>query len=91
MVWRNYHYGDPALRQVNLFLFAWFVAKVLAFLFIFGDIVGDTAAFAGLIGMSLALNHGTKDRRAIAQEKPVPLRGPAADSPRFPARPALPA
>jgi O-antigen ligase len=68
VVWRNYHYGDPAIRHINLFLFASFISKVFAFLFIFGDIVGDTGAFAGVVGLSIALNHGVMGRQAAKAE-----------------------
>ncbi len=72
VVWRNYHYGDPALRHLNLMLFALFVSKVFGFLFIFGGIVEDVAGFAGIIGLSLALNHGV----AVRSRRPKSARSP---------------
>jgi hypothetical protein len=85
VVWRNYHYGDPQLRQINLYLFAAFVCKCFGFLFIFGGIVDDVAGFASLIGLSLALNYG------VARPQPEPKAVPDAAKPRLPlpARPAL--
>ncbi len=70
VVWRNYHYGDPALRHLNLFLFAFFVAKCFSFLFIFGGIVDDVGSFGCVVGLSAALNHG--------------VRGPASARPKAP-------
>jgi hypothetical protein len=85
VVWRNYHYGDPAIRHLNLFLFAFFVSKCFSFLFIFGNLVEDVGAFAGIIGLSVALNHGVM--RARPQPKFNP---PAADTPfAIPAGPAF--
>ena len=82
VVWRNYHYGDPAVRHANLFLFALFVAKVFGFLFIFGGIVEDVGSFACLIGLSLALNNG------VTRPRPQRATNPRSS---FPTRPAFPA
>ena len=84
VVWRNYHYGDPAIRHLNLFLFAMFVCKCVGFLFIFGNLVEDVGSFAGIIGLSLALNHGIT--------RPPPRQtNPVIANPRFslPAQPAF--
>lgn len=67
VVWRNYRFGDPALRQINLFLFAWFICKCVIFLFVFGGVVEDVATFASIIGLSIVLNHGVKGRPAAAR------------------------
>ena len=85
VVWRNYHYGDPAIRHLNMFLFASFVSKCFAFLFIFGGIVDDVGGFAGIIGLSVALNHG------VMRPKPKPKASPAPANSRFtiPVRPAF--
>jgi hypothetical protein len=85
VVWRNYKYGDPQLRHLNIFLFASLIGKCLVFLFIFGAISEDVAGFAGIIGLSLALNHG------VARPQPQPQAAPAAAKARLPlpARPAL--
>jgi hypothetical protein len=55
---RNRHYGDPTLQTVNTFLFTSFVAKIISFIFIFGALSSDMAAFAGLLGLSISLNGG---------------------------------
>jgi len=80
VIWRNYRYGDAALRHINVFFFAFFIAKCFTFLFIFGAIVDDTGAFAGIIGLSIALNHG------VMRPRPLPKVNPAAGD----ARPAIP-
>jgi len=63
-----------------VFMFAFFIAKCFTFLFIFGAIVDDTGAFAGIIGLSIALNHG------VMRPRPLPKVNPAAGN----ARPAIP-
>ena len=85
VVWRNYHDGDPALRHLNLMLYASFIAKMFGFLFIFGGIVEDVGGFAGIIGLSLALNHG------VMRPKLQPKAKPAAANARLsiPVRPAF--
>jgi len=85
VVWRNFRYGDPALRHINLFLFASFIAKCFSFLFIFGGIVEDVGAFGMIFGLSIALNHG------VMRPRPAPRVNPALANRglAFPARPAL--
>jgi hypothetical protein len=85
VVWRNYHYGDPALRHLNLYLFAFFLAKCLGFIFIFGSLVEDVGGFAAILGLSIALNHGVMRPQPLPRTKP----GPANPNLAFPARPAL--
>ena len=73
----NYHYGDPPLRNINIFLFAYFIAKVLSFLIVFGGLYGDMQGFIGIIGLSVSLNGGirraaTKPVQAVA-EAPIPV------------------
>jgi hypothetical protein len=55
---RNYRYGDPALRTVNTFLLAAFVAKIIFFILIFGDIGSDMLTFGGYLGLGVSLNGG---------------------------------
>jgi hypothetical protein len=65
---RNYRYGDPALRTVNTFLLAAFVARIIFFIFIFGDMGSDMTYFSGWLGLSVALNGG------ICHPAPEPAR-----------------
>jgi hypothetical protein len=85
VLWRNYRFGDPAIPQLNRYLFVAYVLGCIGFLFIFGDIVNSVSAFTGIIGMSLALNHG------VSRPRPQPKASPVATSPRLPipARPAF--
>src|SRR5581483_6280157 len=55
-LYRNYRYGDPAFRQVNTFLLAFFVAHVIFFILCYGDIRDDLSVFTGVLGLSLSIN-----------------------------------
>lgn len=56
MLYRNYRHGDPALRIINTFLLAAFIARFIFYWAIFGAFASDLAVFAGLAGLSVALN-----------------------------------
>jgi hypothetical protein len=74
----NYRYGEDYLKHPNVFLLASFVAKAVVFFVVFGDLRVDFAPFAGMIGLSLALNHGI--RKPVydkAPPKPIALRSRA--------------
>lgn len=58
VLYKNYRYGPPDLQRVNNFFFAYFVARTIFFLFIFGALEVDLWAFAALIGLSLSVNGG---------------------------------
>ena len=58
VVYHNYQFGDPAYHQINTFLFAYFVAKVIFFFTIFGSLHSDLPMFLGLLGLSISLNGG---------------------------------
>jgi MFS family permease len=48
--------GAPELRQVNAFLLALFLARILFFVCVFGTLNGDLFHFTGILGLSVALN-----------------------------------
>ena len=66
----NYRFGDPSLQSINMFLLAYFVARIIFFIFVFGSLYSDLALFAGLVGLSVSLNHG------VAQPEPQPAIEP---------------
>jgi len=53
---RNYRSGSPDYRNVNALILAAFAARALFFFVGFGGLYADMAFFAGLLGMSVALN-----------------------------------
>lgn len=89
VVWRNYRYGDPDLRHINMYLFAAFVARCFGFLFIFGDLPMDVAGFAALVGLSVAVNHGIKAPQPRAAYRPANLPAKPDRTSLAPARPAF--
>jgi hypothetical protein len=70
-LYANFRYGDPAVKTINAFLFAYYVAKVLSFLVVFGALEADLAIFACLMGLSVSINGGVR--------RPVSVPAPARD------------
>jgi hypothetical protein len=60
VLYRNYRYGDPGLRVVNTFLLAYFIMRVIVFMFVFGAVDAEFYKFTGVLGLSVALNRGVK-------------------------------
>ncbi len=60
----NYRFGDPALQGFNMFLLAYFAARILFFFFVFGSVYSDVGTFAAIVGLSVSLNGG------VAQPQP---------------------
>jgi len=48
--------GDPDLRSANTTILALFVARLVLFAFVFGNLPTDLYIFAGLAGLSVSLN-----------------------------------
>jgi hypothetical protein len=53
---RNAKHGDPALQSINLFILAYFVARLLHYSTVFGMFSNDLFIFTGLVGLSVSLN-----------------------------------
>jgi hypothetical protein len=70
----NYRNSPPDLKGVNGFLLVLFVVRVLFFLAVYGAIAYDLMHFAGILGLSVALN---AHRRAPAAEPAVSGLQPA--------------
>ena len=79
----NFRYGDPALRTVNTFLLAYFLAYVIMFFVIFGSLYSDMGGFVVIIGLSISLNGG------IRRASTVPLQKEAETKISAPVRPQL--
>ena len=58
ILYRNYRRGDPGLKQINTFLFAHFLARIVFYIAVFGSISSDLHHFLGLVGLSICLNGG---------------------------------
>jgi len=70
-LYRNYRYGDAALKNINTFILAAFVAHIVLFCIVFGSFQNDLWFFTGLLGLSVSLNGG------MAQ--PAPVAPPAVE------------
>jgi hypothetical protein len=86
VMYLNLRHGDPALRTVNCFLFAYFAMSFVLFI-IGGAIYTDLMKFASLIGLSVSFNGGVCQPAREA----VPFRQPVFRPQRFQPQDALPA
>jgi O-antigen ligase len=68
-IYRNYKQSDPDTKNINTFLFSYFIAQLIYFVFFFGGIEGDLWVFASTVGISLTINGGVKQRVAQAMPK----------------------
>jgi hypothetical protein len=67
VLYQNYHFGDPDYHRYNTFLLAYFVAKVIFFLTVFGGFYSDLAMFTGMVALSISLNGGVARPAAAPQ------------------------
>jgi len=72
VLYKNYRYGDPALRTINTFLLASFVVHVAMFWIIVGGFTSDMLQFVGVLGLSVGLNNGVARQAVQAIEKREP-------------------
>jgi len=73
VLYRNYRYGGASLKTANTFLLSFFVGRLLFYIFLYGQFDLDLMVFTGTVGVSIALNHGIRPRRA----QPTPASLPA--------------
>jgi hypothetical protein len=71
VVYQNYQFGDPAYHNINTFLFAYFVVKVVFFFTIFGSLHSDLPLFLGMLALSISLNGGVAKSVVVPQPKIV--------------------
>jgi hypothetical protein len=85
VLYRNYKYGNPALKTINTLLFATFLTRVVFFFAIFGAVESDMLQFAGWLGLSVALNggvcspatqHNVEVETAAPEHQVIPFRRP---------------
>jgi hypothetical protein len=62
VLWRNFKYGDPEIKNINTFLFVAFLAQLGFYLFVFGAFYMDLARFVGIVSLSICVNHGVASR-----------------------------
>jgi hypothetical protein len=71
VLYHNYRFGDPAYQNINTFLFAYFVARFIFFLAVFGSLDSDLPLFLGLLGLSISINGGVAKPAVAPQPEPV--------------------
>lgn len=72
----NHANSPPELRNLNTFIYAYFLCRVAFFLGVFGDVASDLAHFTGLVGVSVALNGGVRSRAPALASAPAPATAP---------------
>jgi hypothetical protein len=73
-LYRMYQDSAPELRQINAFLLALFLARILFFVFVFGSLASDLFNFLGILGFSVALNvNARRLQPAVADEETAPV------------------
>ena len=68
---QNLRYGEPGIRNLNTFLLAYFIVRVIGFFLVFGSLHSDMVIFAGLIGLSVCLNGGVRQPPVVETEEEV--------------------
>lgn len=69
---RNYHYGPPEFRHINTFLIAFFAARMIFYLALYGQFDLDLMVFTGVVGLSISVNRGVCSPASGAAPKPDP-------------------
>jgi hypothetical protein len=72
VLWLNFKYGDPEIKNINTFLLVAFWAQLAYYLFVFGAFYMDLAKFVGLVGLSICINHGVASRAGAPALVPKP-------------------
>jgi hypothetical protein len=62
---RNFKYGEAELRNINVFLLAYFLMQIIAFFFIFGAFNSQFYFLTGILGLSVSVNGGVAERRRV--------------------------
>jgi hypothetical protein len=80
LLYQNYRYGDPALRNVNCFLLSYFLARASFYFIGFGGFTTDLSLFVGMVGLSVAINGGKRSEASLQlpSAEPIPALAPAA-------------
>jgi hypothetical protein len=67
VLYLNWRHGDPRFRHINTFFLAYFIARIVQFLFVFGAIGSDLPIFVGILGLSISINGGVRKPRVLEQ------------------------
>jgi hypothetical protein len=67
-LYKNYQFGEPENRRINRFLLTCFLTNTFMFFFIVGSFYSGMASFAGIVGLSVALNGGIRSSSVVEPE-----------------------
>jgi O-antigen ligase len=56
LLYRNYRFGDPSFRYINIFLLSFFLTRSIYYFIGFGAFGTDMPMFLGILGFSIAVN-----------------------------------
>jgi hypothetical protein len=76
----NFRHGDPQHRQINTFLLAYFLTKITFFFLVFGSFQNELMIYTGLVGLSAAINGGSRQpaKKVVTNPAYLPFRLPKA-------------
>jgi hypothetical protein len=68
---RNYRYGEAQLKLVNTFLLSLFVARLIFYVFFYGQFEQDFPMFVGIVAAGISLNGGVRTVKSIEEAEEV--------------------
>jgi O-antigen ligase len=72
LLYRNYLFSDNSLKNINTFLLSYFLARTVYYFVGFGAMNTDLIFFAGVAGLSVAINGGMRKAAAAPEDAPTP-------------------
>jgi O-antigen ligase len=79
VLYQNYRYGDPVLRNINTFFLAFFIMEIIIYFGVFGALNSQLFVFTGMLGMSVSINGGVRKPGKVAVARaaqPVAMEAP---------------
>lgn len=70
VLYNNLKFGDPSIKNINRFLMAYFLGKIVFFIFVFGAFYLDLVSFVGAVALSISMNRGVAQPAAALARAP---------------------
>jgi hypothetical protein len=77
VLYNNWRYGLPEHHTYNVFFLAWFIAKLIFFVLVFGALSSDLVMLTSVVGLNISLNGGVCRKAQILSERSALQRAPA--------------
>jgi O-antigen ligase len=71
VLYQNYRFGDPALHNINTFLFTLYIVSAIYFIAVYGQFRSEIHGFLGLIALGISLNGGVAKPAVAPRPKVV--------------------